>query len=267
MEYTDIRYEVTDGVATITLNRPDHLNAATFDMGEQFLDAIGDAEGSDSVRAVILTGAGKGFCSGDDVAAAWGDPRMEATLKELGSARAPLTPEINALRTCTKPTIAAVNGVALGIGMDFAVMCDVVLASEKARFGQLFVRMGLMADVTGLWKLPQLIGPAKAAELLLTGDMIDAATAERIGLVARVLPPEDLLPAAQELAAKIAANPPLAVRYIKEGLRRGANRGEADLPELGAFVGSALSRLFQSEDHKEAAAAFMEKRTATFTGR
>jgi enoyl-CoA hydratase/carnithine racemase len=267
MEYSDIRYAVTDGVATITLNRPDHLNATTFEMGEQLLAAITEADRDPATRVVIITGAGKGFCAGDDIAAAWGDPRMEATLKELADVRAPMTPEIAALLRCSKPLIAAVNGAAVGIGMDLAVACDIVLAGERAKFGQLFVRMGLMADITGLWRLPQLVGPAKAAELLLTGELIDAATAERIGLVARVVPDHELMAEAGRLAARIAANPPLAVRYIKEGLRRAAGRRPDDLAELSAFVGTGLSRLFQTEDHREAATAFMEKRAPTFVGR
>lgn len=263
----EVLYDVDAHVATITLNRPDRLNAATFDMGEQLQAAIARADADRDVRVVILTGAGRGFCSGDDVAAAWGDPRMEAITAELGSVRPPLTPEVRMFLDCRKPLIAAVNGVALGIGMDFAVLCDIRIASEHARFGQLFVKMGLMADVTGYWRLPQLVGTSRAAELLLTGDIIDAAEAERIGLVSKVVPADQLLADAGALAARIAANPPLALEHIKEGLRRGVGRSVDQLPELGAFVGNGLARLFATEDHKEAAAAFMEKRTATFKGR
>jgi enoyl-CoA hydratase/carnithine racemase len=263
----EVLYDVVDHVATITLNRPERLNATTFELGEQLRAALRDADERPEVRVVILTGAGRGFCSGDDVQAAWGDPRMEATLAELGSARPPVTPEVLAILDCRKPTIAAVNGVALGIGMDLAVLCDIRLASEHARFGQLFVKMGLMADVTGYWCLPRLVGPDQAARLLLTGDIIDAAEAQRIGLVTDVVPADELLPAARALAARIAANPPLTVGYIKEGLRRAAGMDRRGLPELGAFVGSGLARLFGTADHREAAAAFIEKRPATFTGR
>ena len=125
---------------------------------------------------------------------------------------------------CRKPTIAAVNGAAVGIGMDFALLCDIRLASEHAKFSQMFVKLGLMADVTGYWRLPQLVGYAKAAELLFTGDLVGAAEAERIGLVSRVLPADELLPAALDLAGRIAANPPQSVRHIKEGLRRAVGR-------------------------------------------
>jgi enoyl-CoA hydratase len=267
VESREVLYEVDAHVAVVTLNRPDRLNAATFDLGEQLVAALAEAESDDEVRVVVLTGAGKGFCAGDDVEAAWGDPRMAAILRDLGSVRPPMTPESSALLGMTKPTIAAVNGVAVGIGMDLAVSCDVRVASERARFGLLYVKMGLMADLPSYWRLPQLVGYEKAAELLMTGDMIDAAEAQRIGLVSRVVAPDDLLPATRELATRIAANAPLAVRHVKEGLRRGVGRGYADLADVATFVGNGLARLFATADHKEAAAAFLEKRDPTFTGR
>jgi enoyl-CoA hydratase/carnithine racemase len=263
----EVLYDVEDSIATITLNRPDRLNAATHALGEQLQAALHDADRSAAVRVVILTGAGRGFCSGDDVQDAWRSEQMAATLAELAGPRPPLTPEVAALLDCRKPTIAAVNGVALGIGMDLAVLCDIRLAAGEARFGQLFVKMGLMADVTGYWLLPRLVGPSDAARLLLTGDIIDADEALRIGLVSAVVAGDALLPEARALAARIAANPPLAVAHIKEGLRRAAGLTRAELPELASFVGNGLARLFATDDHKEAAAAFVEKRPAVFTGR
>lgn len=263
----EVLYEVEGHVATIWLNRPERRNAATFDMADQLRDAIAAAERDEAVRAVVLTGTGEAFCAGDDVEAAWGDPRMAATMEELGGVRPPVTPEAVALLDCTKPTIAAVNGAAIGSGMDFALWCDLRLAAEGAKFAQAFVRMGLMCDVAGLWRLPQLIGLERATELVLTGGSIDAAEAARIGLVSRVVPRDELLPAAHELAGRIAANAPVAVRYIKEGLRRAAGRSRSDLDDLGAFVGTGLSKLFTTEDHREAATAFMQRRTPVFTGR
>lgn len=265
-EETEVLYEVADHVATISLNRPDRGNAATFDLGEQFKAALARVDKDPDVRAVVLTGKGRHFCTGDDVEAAWGDPRMAETVRELGDARPPITPESIALLDCRVPTIAAVNGAALGIGMDLAILCDIVIAGERAKFGQLFVKMGLMADFTGYWRLPQLVGLAKAAELMFTGDIIDAAEAERIGLVSKVVPDDDLMTTATSMAARIAANPPLSVRYIKEGLRRGAGLRHGDLDELAAFVGNGLSRLFTSKDHAEASAAFMEKRQGVYEG-
>ena len=267
MTYTEVRYEVADHVATITLNRPDRLNAATFEMGEQLESAFAEVEGDADVRAVVVTGSGRAFCAGDDVEKAWGDERMEEIMRWLADVRPGMTPESRMFLECRKPTIAAVNGAAVGIGMDFALLCDIRLASEHAKFAQLFVKLGLMADVTGYWRLPQLVGYAKAAELLFTGDMVDAVEAQRIGLVSRVLPADELLPAAHDLAARIAANPPQSVRYIKEGLRRAVGRAYTELPEVSSFVANGLAHLFTTADHKEAASAFLEKRSPVFTGR
>ncbi len=267
MPFTEVLYDVADHVATVTLNRPDRLNAATFEMGEQLTEAFAEVDRDPEVRAVVVTGAGRAFCAGDDVDKAWGDPRMEATLEWLKDVRPGMTPEAQMFLECRKPTIAAVNGAAVGIGMDFALLCDIRLASPHAKFSQMFVKLGLMADITGYWRLPQLVGYAKAAELLFTGDMVDATEAERLGLVSRVVPAEELVGQAQELAGRIAANPPQAVRFIKEGLRRAIGRSYTELPEVSSFVANGLAHLFTTEDHKEAAAAFMEKRPAVFTGR
>ena len=267
MPFTEVLYEVADHVATITFNRPERMNAATFEMAEQLQAAFAEVDRDAEVRAVVVTGAGRAFCAGDDVEKAWGDPRMDETLAWLGDVRPGMTPEASTFLECRKPTIAAVNGAAVGIGMDFALLCDLRLASEHAKFSQMYVKLGLMADVTGYWRLPQLVGYAKAAELLFTGDVVGAAEAERIGLVSRVLPAEELLPAARDLASRIAANPPQSVRYIKEGLRRGVGRAYTELTEVSSFVANGLAHLFTTEDHKEAAAAFMEKRPAVFTGR
>lgn len=263
----EVLYDVEQHVATIMLNRPDKLNAATFELGEQLQAAFARAGEEDEVRCVVLTGAGKGFCAGDDVEAAWGDPRMAETMAELAGSNPPLTPEIRAILDCPKPTIAAVNGVAVGIGMDLALACDIRLASEKAKFGQLFVKMGLTADVSGLWRLPQLIGAQAAAELLFTGDMVGADRARELGLVSTVVPTDDVLLAALELGYRIAANPPLAVQTIKEGLRRANGMGRADLDDLARFVGHSLARLFATEDHQAAVTAFLTKSPAVFHGR
>jgi len=267
MPFTEVLYEVDDHIATVTLNRPDRMNAATFEMGEQLQEAFAAVDGDDDVRVVVITGNGRAFCAGDDVEKAWGDPRMEETLRWLADVRPGMTPEAAMFLECRKPTIAAVNGAAVGIGMDFALLCDLRLASEHAKFSQMYVKLGLMADVTGYWRLPQLVGYAKAAELLFTGDLVTAEEALRIGLVSQVLPADELLPAAHALAARIAANPPQAVRHIKEGLRRAVGRAYTELPEVSSFVANGLAHLFTTEDHKEAAAAFLEKRPAVFTGR
>jgi enoyl-CoA hydratase/carnithine racemase len=266
--FTTIRYEKhDDGVATVTLDRPDALNAATYEMEEEILDVLARADADPDVRALVMTGAGRAFCAGDDVKKAWGDPRMEATLAELAGPKPPMTPLVAGMLRAATPVVAAVNGVALGIGMDLALLCDVRLASEHAKFAQLFVKMGLSTDVTGYWLLPRIIGASRAAELLLTGETIDATEAARIGLVSSVVSADDLLAEAHGLAARIASNPPLAVRAIKEGLRLGVGRRSDDLEDLATFVGHSLARLFTTEDHREAVQAFLERRPATFNGR
>jgi enoyl-CoA hydratase/carnithine racemase len=267
MDFTMVLYEVSEHIATVTLNRPEKLNAVTYEMGEQLQAAFDEARRDPAVRCVILTGAGRGFCAGDDIAAAWGDPRLEETLRELRDVRPPITPQVATLLAFPKPTIAAVNGAAVGIGMDLALLCDLRIASERAKFSEAFVKLGLMPEVTGLWRLPQLVGLAQATELLFTGDMIDAAEAQRIGLVSRVVPQEELLPAARALAVKIAGNAPIAMRYLKEGLRRATGRSYDQLGELAAFVGNGLAHLFTTDDHREAAQAFLERRQAIFSGR
>jgi len=267
VDLTTVLYDVTGRVATITLNRPDARNAATFEMEEELIHCFATADTDAGVGCIVLTGAGKGFCAGDDVTKAWGDPRMEATLAELAGPNPPVTPLVAAMWQCDTPIIAAVNGAAMGIGMDLALLCDLRIASEHARFAQLFVKLGLVCDVTGLWLLPQIVGRARATELLFSGDVVDAATAERIGLVSQVVDADQLLPVAHDLASRIAANPPVAVRAIKEGLRRAAGRSADDLDDLARFVGNNLAHLFTTEDHQEAVRAFVERRDATFKGR
>jgi enoyl-CoA hydratase/carnithine racemase len=266
MAADEVLYETDGHVATVWFNRPDKRNAATFDMAEQLAEALHAAERDASIRAVVISGKGRAFCAGDDIEAAWGDPRMPETMRQLGDVRPPMTPEVSLLLDFPKPLIAAVNGAAVGSGMDFALLCDIRLASEHAKFGQLYVKMGLMCDVTGLWLLPQLVGPSTAAELLFTGELIGAEEAQRIGLVSRVLPADELMPAATELAHRIASNPPLAIRHIKEGLRRAPGRTRAELDELGAFVGNGLARLFSTKDHQEPVMAFMQKREGNYIG-
>ena len=155
MELTTTLFDVTERVATITLNRPESRNAATFEMESELIQCFAAADSDPEVGCVVLTGAGKSFCAGDDVTEAWGDARMVETLAELGGPDPPVTPLVNAMLSCDTPTIAAVNGAAVGIGMDMALLCDLRVASEHARFAQLFVKLGLVCDLTGLWLLPR----------------------------------------------------------------------------------------------------------------
>jgi len=251
-------------VAILTLNRPEVRNALSpwlYAELEQAVRALGD---DPAVRCLVITGRGEAFCSGDDVKQTFaGAPGAPAAAEAL--AREPrLTPAADALLRCPVPIVAAVNGAAVGWGMELALMADLRVASERARFGELFVLRGLCCDVAGLARLAQLVGRERAAELLYTGAMIDAAEALRIGLVSRVVPHERVVDEAVELAGRIAANPPLAVRALKAGLARAL---DPDWDELGRWVSSTLAELFRSEDHREGVRAFLEKRAPRFTGR
>ena len=261
-----VLYEVTGRVATVTLNRPEVLNAVTMDMEDLLVERLQVADRDPGVGAIVLTGAGRGFCAGDDVKAQWDDPRMSQALELLGGPAAALSPFVDVLLRVTTPTVAAVNGPAVGLGMDLALLCDVRLAAPQARFSQGYVRMGLLPDIAGLWLLPRVVGSSAAAELLLTGDVVDAAQAAELGLVSRVVPAEGLVADAQRLAGRIAALPPLAVAATKEGLRRAVGVTTDGLDDLAAIRGVRLRDLFRTADHREAVAAFTEKRAPRFTG-
>ncbi len=262
--YETIRYEFTDHIATITLNRPEAMNALTRQMYAELEAALRDVPRDPEVRCAVITGEGRSFCSGDDVKQIMlGEERGPATAR-LRDVRPRPTPAAAAALDCDKPLIAAVNGAAVGWGMDLALFCDIRIASDRAKFGELFIKRGLVSDLGGLWRLPRVVGPSKAAELLFTGEIIDATEAERIGLVSRVVAADDLIPAATALAARIAANPPIAMRYMKEGLRRSVQAG---MDEMGAYIGSSLAYLFTTEDHREGALSFVERREPSFKGR
>lgn len=259
-----LRYEVDEHVLTVTLNRPEVMNALNREMYAELEQAFRDAHRDPEVRCVILTAEGRAFCSGDDVKQIMLGEQRDATTARLRDPKPRPTPAAAAILECDKPVIAAVNGPAVGWGMDMTLFCDIRIASENAKFGELFIKRGLVADLGGLWRLPQVVGPSKAAELLFTGDVIDAREAERIGLVSQVVPHDELLPAAMEIARKIAANPPIAMRYMKEGLRLARH---ATMSEMGAFVGNSLAYLFTTEDHREGAMSFVERRAPVFKGR
>jgi enoyl-CoA hydratase/carnithine racemase len=259
-----LQYDVTDHVATVTLDRPEVKNALNRELYGQLEQALRDAHRDPDVRAVIVTGAGSAFCSGDDVRQIMLAEEPAIPSARTRDPRPRPTPAAMAVLECDKPVIAAVNGAAVGWGMELTLFCDIRIASERARFGELFIKRGLVSDLGGLWRLPQIVGPSKAAELLFTGDIIDAAEAERIGLVSRVVPHDELMDAARALAAKIAANPPIAMRYIKQGLRMSV---PGDAQEIGAYVMNSLAYLFTTEDHREGALSFIEKREPQFKGR
>jgi enoyl-CoA hydratase len=213
-----------------------------------------------TARCLVITCADPAFCSGDDVREVMGGGDAGAAPVAV---RPQLTPAAGALLGTDVPVIAAVNGAAVGWGMEMALMADIRIASERAKFGELFVLRGLCTDVAGIGRLAQLVGREIAAELLFTGDVIDATRAAEIGLVSRVVPHDELLSQALALADRIAANPPLAVQQIKHGLRLAL---DPDWDELGVWVSTTLGALFQTDDHREGVRAFLEKRSPTFTG-
>lgn len=255
-----LRFEEYGSVGVVTLDRPEARNALTF-ATYAALEAIVRSAPERGLRCLVITGADPAFCSGDDVRTVMGGGSGD---RPPVPAVAQLTPAADALLHTDLPVIAAVNGAAVGWGMELALLADLRVASDRARFGELFVLRGLVSDVAGLGRLAQLVGRERAAELLFTGDVIDAAEAQRIGLVGRVVPHDELLPTAMALAERIAANPPLAVQRLKAGLRRAL---DPDWHELGAWVSSSLTELFSTEDHREGARSFLEKRPPRFVGR
>lgn len=252
-----------DHVTRITLNRPHRRNALNYQAYDELELAFRAASADPDVRCVVVTGADPAFCSGDDVAEIMAGPK--AASKAPASQEARPTPAAMAALECAKPVIAAVNGPAVGWGMELALFADIRIASQAAKFAELFVKRGLPCDVGGFYRLPVIVGPAKAAELLFTGDVIDADEALRIGLVSEVVPHHtDLLPRAHKLAGAIAANPPLAVQSLKAGLRRTAYGNPR---EIGAWAIGEIRRLMQTHDHREGVASFLEKRPPVFEGR
>jgi enoyl-CoA hydratase len=252
-----------DHVGTITLNRPEARNALTWGMYTELARLVREAPAT-GARCLVVTGADPAFCSGDDVRQVMGGGAEGKAPLSTGERTPRLTPAADALLHCDLPVVAAVNGAAVGWGMELAMMADIRVASERARFGELFVLRGLVSDVAGIGRLAQLVGRERAAELLFTGDVIDAASAHAAGLVSRVVAHDDLLPTAHALAARIAANPPLAVQQLKVGLRRAV---DPDWHDLGAWVSATLANLFTTADHREGVRAFLEKRPPVFEGR
>src|SRR5688572_12325751 len=237
----DLHYEISDHVGVLTIDRPAARNALRMQTYAE-LEAVVRSLGDDDVRCLVITGADPAFCSGDDVKLIMAGPERPGDSLEK---RPRLTPAADALLTTDVPVIAAVNGAAVGWGMELALMADLRVASERARFGELFVQRGLCCDVAGLARLAQLVGRERAAELLYTGRLVDAGEALAMGLVARVVAHDDLLDTAMELAGTIAANPPLAVQRLKQGLRRAL---DPDWDGLGAWVGASLAELFATAD-------------------
>ncbi len=269
MDFSEILYDTLDGVATITLNRPERMNAFTNTMIREWSQALEDARTDPGVRAVIVTGAGRGFCAGADLrggdiglAARKGDgPPSAADRRNWLRDGVHNVPRQVAL--LDKPYIAAVNGPAVGAGMDMASMADIRIAAEEARFAMSYVKVGLVPGDGGCYYLPRIVGLAKALELIWTGDFIDAQEALRIGYVSKVVPADELMPATRELAQRIAQGPAVAIQLAKRLAYRGLN---ADPLEALEAAGQAMAIVQSTEDAREGPRAFAEKRAPVFKG-
>jgi len=244
----DFLYEVNEGVATLTLNRPEVMNALTFEVYAQLRDLFAELRRDDNVRAVILTGAGDNFCSGGDVHEIIGELLKRNMQEHLEFTRM-TGAVVENMRRLDKPIIAALNGMTAGAGSVLALASDLRIASDRARFAFLFTKVGLTgADMGAGYLLPKIVGLGRAFELLLLGDAIDAATAERYGLVNRVVPPPDLLPTAQQIAARLASGPTLAVSMTKHMLNHELNM---DLTSAIEAEAQAQVLLLMGDAHRE----------------
>ena len=258
----ELLYEVKDRVATLTLNRPDKLNAFTGPMIERWAWALNEAQRDPDVNVVVVTGAGKAFCSGGDVARmGQGEP---TPLDHKNTLWEHIHRVPKALEQMDKPVIAMVNGVAVGAGMGMAVMCDLRIASDAARFSTGYVRVGLVPGDGDTYFLPRLVGSAKALELLWTADFIEAPEAERLGIVNRVVPADRLAEETLALARKIADGPQVPIRMIKRLVYQSLR---LDLRTHLDLVSSHMAVVRDTEDHREGVQAFKEKRAPKFKGR
>ena len=251
------------GIATLVMNRPDRLNALNAELVAALNDALGRIAKDVSVRVVVLTGAGRAFCAGGDLAVI-GQGRETSAIRGLQLLLTSGTQAVLTMRTMPQPVIAAVNGPAAGAGMNLALAADMRIAAEEATFGQNFAKVGLFPDFGGTYFLPQLVGPSKAAELFYTGDMIEAKTALCLGIVNQVVPASQLEAEVKSLAQKIAQGPPLPARAIKKTLF-GKEQEKLTLA-LGQEV-EEQARCYLSDDCKEGIQAFFEKRQPRFRGK
>ncbi|WP_108836898.1 enoyl-CoA hydratase [Tateyamaria sp. Alg231-49] len=255
MAYETIIVEVEDHIAKVTLNRPDALNAINDQLMTELADAMAAAQTDSKVRCIVLTGSEKAFAAGADIAMMKDKTYVEVFTEDL------FGPEIDAINRVRKPIIAAVSGYALGGGCELAMMCDFIIASETAKFGQPEVNLGVMAGIGGTQRLTKAVGKAKAMDMNLTGRFMDAAEAERSGLVSRVVPPKKLMEEAMGAAHKIAEKSMISTMAIKEAVNKSF---EVPLREGLVFERRVFHSLFATEDQKEGMEAFLEKRTAQF---
>jgi 2-(1,2-epoxy-1,2-dihydrophenyl)acetyl-CoA isomerase len=262
MEYRSILYEKERGKVTISLNRPRALNALNGELIDELLRALKEGAQDPDVKVMILTGAGRAFCFGADVA-------EFSKSKDLADPSSPLqllkkTQEIIRLLTeMPKPTIASLNGFATGLGLDLALACDIRIAAERVKVAEAFISMGLVPDGGGTFLLPRLVGIAKAAEMIFTGMSLSASEAERMGLINRVVPHHELVKATEDLADKLVKRPSLALALAKRALWKNL---QGDLESALEVEAESQKICLASEDHREAVQAFVERRDPVFRG-
>lgn len=258
-----IQFAVDQGVATITLNRPDKLNAFTDDMLQEWLDRLQECRVNPDVRVIVITGTGRAFTTGGDLES-FSDSAAQtpANIKRRIADGAQRLPRL--ITEIDKPVIAALNGFATGGGLDIALACDIRFAAESARFAETYARMGLIPGVGGAYLLPRIVGMSKALEMFWSCDWVDAREAERIGMVNKVFPDAQLMEGTYAFARRVADGAPLSVQLIKRVMRFGIDK---DLATAQEIVASNLPIVRTSEDHREAVAAFKEKRKPQFKGR
>ncbi|MEW5735286.1 MAG: enoyl-CoA hydratase [Thermodesulfobacteriota bacterium] len=263
MAFEHIILEKQNRVAYITLNRPERFNSFGGLMRQEIGAALNDAAEDPEVRCVVITGAGKYFCTGGDV-----NEFASGTTKALAdapsAARHAMCRAVMLINSMEKPVIASVNGPAAGGGVNLALCCDVIIASDRASFGQVFVRRGVHPDWGGIYFLPRLVGYAKACELIFSGEVVKAEEAYRIGMVNKLVPHEELAAKTREMAEKFATNAPIPIAFAKRGLQ---NFGKWDLPTALDYESYVLSVCMKTEDIIEGFAAFLEKREPNFKGR
>jgi enoyl-CoA hydratase/carnithine racemase len=254
-------YDASTSVATITLNRPDRLNALTFDVYQELAAAFRTLDREEGVRAIVLTGSGRAFCSGGDVEDIIGR-LLDRSYEELLDFTRLTCELVMSIRRCRRPVVAALNGTVAGAGAVIAAACDFRIAAETAKIAFLFTKVGLSgADMGASWLLPRIVGLGHATELLMTGDFIDAARAERIGLYHRVVPTEKVVTEARALAQKLARGPSFALEITKDALNREAGM---DLETAFEHEGQIQAACMQSPNFREAYEAFVARRPARF---
>jgi len=263
MTYENIIYEKSEGVARITLNRPEAGNALNLPLADELWDAVKNLEADKDIRVLIVTGAGKIFCGGGDVRYLVSEMPKKNTI-EVRDFLSQLGRPVMAIRDLKIPTIAAINGAAVGAGFDFLLHCDIRIAAETAKMGSTWIVNGVIPVMGGMFLLPRMVGLTKATEMILTGELIDAQEAYRVGLLNKVVPDDQLLHEAEKMARKLVNGPPLAISIAKDGLSRAL---DGNFPHELMHALYLQAACFKTDDFNEGLMAFLEKRKPNFLGK